>query len=243
MDQWHSDETARAWDSGESDQLPTRAEQEQILLALLAATPIGDGAVLDLGVGSGLVAEAVLDLLPEARLVGIDSSEAMLELARRRLGRFGSRATILRGDLSELDKLELPRTLYRAAFSVQTMHHLSGRDWADAARWTAELVEPGGLIVIVDRVQIAESLFRDWAVVWSRIDSRVPESYMEHLAELTAGGDRPTRLHDQLRWLDEAGLEADCLHLYGNRALLVARKAGHARSGRGSAVHDVVTRG
>jgi predicted O-methyltransferase YrrM len=162
MDQWHSQETAKAWDSGESDQLPTRAEQEQILLALLSATPIGDGSVLDLGVGSGLVAETVLDRLPDARLVGIDSSEAMLELARRRLERFGSRATILRGDLSELDRLELPRTLYSAAFSVQTMHHLSGRDWADAARWTAELVEPGGLIVIVDRVQIAESLFRDW---------------------------------------------------------------------------------
>jgi hypothetical protein len=33
------------------------------------------------------------------------------------------------------------------------MHNLCGRDWADAARWTANLVEPGGLIVIVDRVQ------------------------------------------------------------------------------------------
>jgi tRNA (cmo5U34)-methyltransferase len=225
MDQWDTEETAKAWDSGESDQLPTRAQQQEILLALLSAAPIGDGAVLDLGIGSGLVAEAVLDLLPDARLVGIDSSEAMLELARRRLARFGSRATILHGDLSQLDKLELPRALYRAAFSVQTMHHLSSRDWADAARWAAELVEPGGLLVIVDRVEIAESLFRDWAVVWSRIDSRISETYAEHLAELAAAGDRPTRLHDQLRWLNEAGLEADCLHLYGNRALLVARKA------------------
>jgi hypothetical protein len=80
------------------------------------------------------------------------------------------------------------------------------------------------LIVIVDRVQIAEPLYRDWSVVWSRIGSRVPETYAEHLEELTAGGDRPTRLHDQLHWLDEAGLDADCFHLYGNRVLLVARK-------------------
>ena len=79
-------------------------------------------------------------------------------------------------------------------------------------------------MVIVDRVQIAEPLFQDWAVLWSRIDSRVPKTYNEHLEELAAGGDRPTRLHDQLRWLEEAGLEADCLHLYGNRAVLVARK-------------------
>lgn len=226
MNQWQTEETAQAWDSGENDQLPTRAEQQEILLSLLAATPIGDGAVLDLGVGSGLVADAVLDRLPDAQLVGVDFSEAMLELARRRLDRFGSRATVLRGDLSQLDELELPRVPYRAALSVQTMHHLSARDWAEAAKWTANIVEPGGLIVIVDRVQIAEPLFRDWSVVWSRIDSRVPETYAEHLAELTAGGDRPTRLHDQLRWLTEAGLEADCLHVYGNRAVLVARKPG-----------------
>jgi tRNA (cmo5U34)-methyltransferase len=224
MNQWQAEEIAKAWDSGESDQLPTRGEQQEILLSSLAATPISDGAVLDLGVGSGLVAEAVLDRLPDAHLVGVDFSAPMLELARRRLARFGSRATALRGDLSELDQLELPRLPYRAAFSVQTMHHLSARDSADAAKWTANLIEPGGLIVIIDRVQIAEPAYRDCSVVWSRIDSRVPETYAEHLDELNAGGDRPTRLDDQLDWLHGAGLEADCLHLYGNRALLVARK-------------------
>jgi tRNA (cmo5U34)-methyltransferase len=223
MHRWHAPETAAEWDTGGSEQLATRTEQQEILLALLAATPIGDGAVLDLGIGSGLVAEAVLDRLPDAHLVGVDFSEPMLELARRRLARFGSRATALRGDLSELNELELPRVAYRAAFSVQTMHHLSGRHWAEAAKWTANLVEPGGLIVIVDRVQIAEPLYRDWSVVWSRIDS-VRQTYAEHLEELSAAGDRPTRLHDQLRWLREAGLEADCLHLCGNRALLVGRK-------------------
>jgi SAM-dependent methyltransferase len=228
MNQWQAEETAKAWDSGGSDQLPTRAEQQEILLSLLAATPIGDGAVLDLGVGSGLVAEAVLDRLPDAHLVGVDFSEAMLEPARRRLARFGSRATLLHGDLAVLAQLDLPPLPYRAAFSVQTMHHLSDRDWADAVKATAQLIERGGLIVIVDRVQIAESLYRDWSVVWSRIDSHVPETYDEHLEELTAEGDRPTRLHDQLRWLTEAGLEADCFHLYGNRALLVGRKPNEA---------------
>jgi tRNA (cmo5U34)-methyltransferase len=225
MQQWHTRESAAEWDAGSSEQLVTRAEQQEIVLALLAAASIGDGAVLDLGVGSGLVAEAVLERLPDSRLVGIDFSPPMLDLARRRLTRFGSRVTLVRGDLSRLDRLELPHIPYRAAISVQTLHHLSGRDWAAAARWTAELVEPGGLILIVDRVQITEALYCDWAVVWSRLDPRVPPTYKEHLEELAAAGDRPTRLHDQLRWLHEAGLDADCQHLHGNRALLLARKA------------------
>jgi hypothetical protein len=36
----------------------------------------------------------------------------------------GTRTTVLRGDLTELHELELPRLPYGAAFSVQTMHHL-----------------------------------------------------------------------------------------------------------------------
>lgn len=224
MGHWHAQETAAEWDGDGGTELPTRAEQQEILLDLLAAAGIGDGAVLDLGVGSGLVAEAALDRLPDARLVGIDFSEAMLELARRRLARFGRRATLVRGDLTEARNLDLPQAPFRAAFSVQTMHHLSGDEWAAVAGQLAKLVEPGGLIVIVDRVQVAEPLYRDWGVVWRRLDSPVPATHAEHAEELAAAGDRPTRLVDQLRRLREAGLEADCLHLYGNRALLVARK-------------------
>jgi predicted O-methyltransferase YrrM len=78
---WQQRETARQWDAGASG-LATRAEQQEILLALLREARIGDGAVLELGVGSGLVAEVVLDALPEASLVGVDFSDAMLELAR-----------------------------------------------------------------------------------------------------------------------------------------------------------------
>src|SRR5438445_12162036 len=74
--------------------------------------------------------------------------------------------------------------------SVQTMHPLSARDWVDAVTWTANLIEPGGLIVIVDRVQIGEPPYRDWSVVWSRIDS-LHQTYAEHLEELRAAGDRP----------------------------------------------------
>jgi SAM-dependent methyltransferase len=224
MDCWHAQETAAEWDTDAGEGLATRAEQLEILLALLAAERIDDGAVLDLGVGSGLVAEEVLGRLPDARLVGIDFSEPMLELARGRLARFGSRSVLIRRDLADLSGLELPRLPYRAAFSVQTLHHLSGDEWAAAVNWAAGVVEPGGLIVVVDRVQVAETLFRDWALIWSRIDSRVPETYGEHLDELSAADDRPIRLHDQLGRLEEAGLEADCLHLYGNRAVLVGRK-------------------
>jgi tRNA (cmo5U34)-methyltransferase len=225
MSEWHSRETAAQWDAHAGDRLPTRAEQQDVLLALLAAAEIGDGAVLDLGVGSGLVAEAVLGTLPHARLVGVDLSPAMLELARKRLHRFDARFELVRGDLASVDRIELPDLPYRAAFSVQTMHHLADAEKAAAIAWTADVVEPGGLIVIIDRVRVSEGLFDDWAVLWRCIDPDTPATYAEHVAALTRAGDRPALLQDQLRWLQNAGLEASCLHLYGNRAVLVARRA------------------
>src|SRR5262249_44678898 len=122
---WHERETAREWDASGGARLPTRAEQQEILLALLREARVGARVVLDLGIGSGLVAEAVLDALPQASLVGIDSSEAMLELSRARLDRFASRVRLVRHDLADVGDLTPPAGHYAAAFSVQTLHHLS----------------------------------------------------------------------------------------------------------------------
>lgn len=68
VERWHSQRVAGTWDAGVGE-LPTRAEQQDILLDLLAGAAIGDRAVLDLGIGSGLVAEAILERLPRAHLV------------------------------------------------------------------------------------------------------------------------------------------------------------------------------
>jgi tRNA (cmo5U34)-methyltransferase len=224
MHHWKTEQTAMDWDAHGGQELPTRAEQQDVLLALLAASDIGDGAVLDLGIGSGLVAEAVLRALPDARLTGIDFSNAMLDLARERLRPFGSRVLLRSHDLSDLDAIDLPSLRYKAAFSIQTLHHLSDTEKAAALAWTAAVIDPGGLVVVIDRVKVDEPLFQDWAVVWRRVDPKTPRTYASHVEDLTTAGDRPALLQDQLAWMRTAGLDACCLHLYGNRAVLVGRK-------------------
>jgi SAM-dependent methyltransferase len=57
----------------------------------------GSPRVLDVGCGSGRIAELVLDA-GAASYVGIDFSEPMIELARERLERFGERAELVVGD-------------------------------------------------------------------------------------------------------------------------------------------------
>jgi tRNA (cmo5U34)-methyltransferase len=224
MSDWHSAKAATEWDATADARLPTRSEQQAILLALLEEAEVGEDAVLDLGVGSGLVAEAVLERLPNATLVGIDFSEAMLERARMRLDRFGYRASLLRHDLADLAAPTLPLKRYAAVISIQTLHHLPDAEKEAVVAWAARVMEPGGLIVIVDRVSIPETLFDAWATTWRRVDSDTPATYAEYAEELERGGDRPARLQDQLAWLEHHGIDAACLHAYGNRALLVGRK-------------------
>jgi tRNA (cmo5U34)-methyltransferase len=221
---WQRPEEAADWDAGGGAHLPTRAEQQDLLLALLAG--IGDGAVLDLGIGSGLVAEKVLDALPRAELVGVDFSSPMLELARERLRRFGGRVRLCAGDLSAPHDIDLPHRRYQAVFSVQTLHHLSDGEKSSAFAWMTGLAEPGGLVVVIDRVKVEEALFDDWQIAWRRLDPTVSGTYAEFVAELVEAGDRPSALEDHLAWMKAAGLAACCLQLYGDRAVLVGRKAG-----------------
>lgn len=220
---WHDPDEAEAWDASAGSHLPTRAEQQELLLALLVDSRIGDGAVLDLGVGSGLVAEAVLDVLPDAALVGVDFSRPMIDLAGDRLRRFGARVHLVVGDLAKPQEIELPVGRFRAVFSVQTLHHLDDTEKAAAFAWIARLVEPGGLVVVVDRVKVEEALFADWQTAWRRVDPAASGTYVDYLAGLAEGGDRPSTLEDQIAWLQDAGLVACCLQLYGDRAALVAR--------------------
>ena len=60
----------------------------------------GDEAVLDAGCGSGRVTEFLLERLPRGRVIGVDSSAAMIDQAQERLG---DRADLRVGDLVELD--------------------------------------------------------------------------------------------------------------------------------------------
>ena len=69
-------------------------------VAIEVVRSYSEPAVLDVGCGSGRVGEGALEA-GASRYVGVDFSEPMLELARSRLTRFGSRAALVHGDFLE----------------------------------------------------------------------------------------------------------------------------------------------
>jgi len=82
-DLWSDAEKARRWEASHLEGNPTRAGHLELLVELLAAA--GPGCCLDLGCGSGLVAERILDRHEDLQVFGVDSSPPMLEMARARL--------------------------------------------------------------------------------------------------------------------------------------------------------------
>jgi release factor glutamine methyltransferase len=115
-----------------------RPETELLVELALELRP---GRVLDVGTGSGAIALAIADEHPGARVVGVDSSEEALALARENAGRAGleARVELRRGDL--LAGLEGPFDLV-----VSNPPYVPSADY-DALQPEIRLFEPYAAVV------------------------------------------------------------------------------------------------
>jgi len=101
-----------------------------------------DWVVGDLGCGGGTLTEALAPFCQ--KVVAVDDSEAMLDVARGRLNRFDNvelhRAT--------LESLPLDDASLDAATLILVLHHLPDPD--KAVREVARVLRPGGRLLVVD---------------------------------------------------------------------------------------------
>jgi tRNA (cmo5U34)-methyltransferase len=150
---------------------------------LVAATRGLDArSILDLGTGTGETAGRALAAHPRARLVGIDSSEPMLDVARGSLE--SERVTLHVARLED----PLPPGPFDLCVSALAIHHLDGPGKADLFGRVHAVLSPGALFVLADVV--------------------VPDDPADAVTPLSRDYDLPSTVHDQLSWLEAAGFEA-----------------------------------
>jgi tRNA (cmo5U34)-methyltransferase len=161
-----------------------------------AAKDVPALTILELGIGTGETAKRVLAAHPDARLTAIDSSEKMLERARR---------VVPQVDL-RLARLEdpLPDGPFDLVVSALAVHHLDGSGKQDLFRRVAGVLAPGGTFVLADVV--------------------VPEREEDVVTPIDGVYDRPDRLDDQLAWLRAAGLTAETVWSYKDLAVIRATR-------------------
>jgi tRNA (cmo5U34)-methyltransferase len=164
-----------------------------------AATGSGARSILELGIGTGETTRRVLGRHPGARLTAIDSSPEMLERAR---------AAFPDGDL-RLARLEdpLPPGPFDLVVSALAVHHLDGAGKRDLFRRVADVLALEGRFVLADVV--------------------VPERDEDVVTPIDGVYDLPDRVDDQLAWLHEAGLDAECV--WAEKDLAVLRASARLR--------------
>jgi arsenite methyltransferase len=149
------------------------AQREEVLRAL----ELRPGErVLDVGSGPGLLAADVASAVGDSgRVRGIDISEGMVTLARRRCANMAH----VDFQVATATRLPFPESAFDAAVSTQVYEYLNDTDVTTALSELYRVLRPGGRTVIIDTD--GDSL------VWHSTDparmTRVLEGWSEHCAD------------------------------------------------------------
>lgn len=182
------------------------------------ASPKESPSVLDIGAGTGLLSEMLLEACPEARITLMDISEKMLGVARERFaGRRNVRFIVADYRYTDLGG---PFNVICSALSI---HHLEREEKRVLYRSIFESLEEGGTFVNADEVagETAEEHQKNLAY-WDDflLSGPLGEEGAREIIRRRESLDLMEKLSVQLAWMSEAGF-ASVRVVYKNRAFSV----------------------
>ncbi|HEX6389314.1 MAG TPA: class I SAM-dependent methyltransferase [Solirubrobacteraceae bacterium] len=122
--------------------LTTRERAFRRAVVAAAAT---DGAILDVGAGTGTLAIALANAHPAATITGLDGDPQILERARRKAA--GTPVTFVEG---RAEALPFADDSFDAVTSTLMLHHLTRATKHAALTDVRRVLKPGGKLVIAD---------------------------------------------------------------------------------------------
>ncbi len=103
---------------------PNRHKMVEVALEVLPFEPTAQLMALDLGIGTGFFTWRFLQQYPNATVIGVDGSEAMIRLANRRLQDFQGQIQLTTNPFEDVDSAILGKEKFDVAFSSHALHHL-----------------------------------------------------------------------------------------------------------------------
>jgi trans-aconitate methyltransferase len=229
---WWSEENSRNFIERGKIFTPARDEIQETIVNLVPAQADEEFLAVEIGIGSGWLAEALLERFPQSRVLGLDGSSTMLQTSAERLQRFGERAELQHFSLEDRSWRDgLPSV--RCFVSSLVIHHLNGDGKQELYHDLYDHLQDGGGVVIADLIAPVSEWERQFlATAWDAEVRRQSlaftgtlDTYQEFLDQqwnwyiYPDPVDMPSTVPEHLDWLAKAGFTG---------ANIFWEKAGHA---------------
>lgn len=139
------------WDAQQQRHIPDREERFTAIVDALEAFAGPSPHVLDLGCGPGSLSARVLQRIPGATVVAVDTDPVLLAIGRGALGGSGQ-LTFVDADLRAGWTDKIPPGPYDAAVSTTALHWLGLDQLVRLYRMLGEVIRPGGIFLDGDRL-------------------------------------------------------------------------------------------
>lgn len=152
LDERYHNAIAAEYDTVVND--PRRYANDLLFGPIMAGIDSTAQSILDLGCGTGQMTERLGTRFRPDRIVGVDHSEGMLEVAANRARRLGlTQAEFERKHI--LDFLESTSETFSVISCVGALHHLTHDNSRKVIKECRRLLEPGGCLVVAEPVDNA----------------------------------------------------------------------------------------
>jgi tRNA (cmo5U34)-methyltransferase len=234
---WQGRERAQKYEQRADLVLPKRQEMLSLILQLIPFERDKPLRVLDLGTGTGVPAQRVLQDFPKANVICVDKSSEMMEIGCAKLAGYGERVGFVQADLEDPawnnslpDKFDV--IVSALAFNLLT-------DGAKQRLFAQcyEMLESYGCLVFSDRLRAAdETVDRFYLDQWMNFIVRQTRQVLGKEVTLEtvtarqrtldeAAGVKSATLEDILAWLKQAGFaQVECYWKYFQWAVFSASR-------------------
>jgi len=185
--------------------------------------------VLDLGAGTGLFSQHILEKYPRARFTLIDVAEEMLAVGRRR---FKDNIEQFQFVVDDYRRMNFTAE-FDLAVSSLSIHHLKDAEKQNLFYHIHNALREGGVFINVDQVRgptanLQELYWSDW-LAKVRARGADEDQIRESIARREAY-DQDALLIDQLNWLADAGFtDVDCVYKNYFVGVFYGRRLAHER--------------
>ena len=196
---------------------PNRHKMAETIESVLAVSGAPPRLAIDIGTGTGFLANCLLGAFPDLRIIAIDGAQQMVDLARTRLGPLARRVDFRVGDFRDLETLCGNDGPADAVVSAYALHHLSSHEKLHVLRTAHGLLRLGGWFLNAD-LTLAEDDELDAITQHLRVRGIVQraDGHDPRFADVSATRrflddlernerDQPVRPVEDLRILQEAG--------------------------------------